>query len=49
MHDSIAPLIARGRRATSSPMMSCMIVAVQASGRITTLIGAFVFSPPTSM
>ena len=49
MQDSIAPRMASGHLPTSSPIMSCITVAVQASGRITTLIGARVFSPPTSM
>ena len=50
MQVSIAPLMPRGARARpSSPIRSCMMVAVQASGRMVMLIGVRVFRPPTSM
>ena len=49
MHDSIKPLIASGMCAAWSPIRLCMIVAVQASGRIVMSIGPAVSRPPTSL
>jgi ammonia channel protein AmtB len=45
MQDSIAPLTHSGIFAASSPIRSCMIVAVQASGRIVMSIGPFGLEP----
>jgi chaperonin GroES len=49
MQDSIAPFTASGIFAASSPIRSCMIVAVQATGRTVMSIGPLVSSPPTSL
>ena len=49
MHDSIRPLIPSGAWPRWSPIRSCMMVAVQARGRIVMSIGPFVSSPPTSL
>jgi hypothetical protein len=49
MQDSIAPFTQSGIFAASSPIRSCMIVAVQASGRTVMSIGPLVSSPPTSL
>ena len=49
MQESITPLIAAGMRAASSPIRLCMIVAVQATGRMVIEIGLLVSRPPTNL
>ena len=49
MQDSISPFTKRGACAMCLPIRPCMMVAVQASGRMVMSIGPLVSSPPTSL